>query len=146
MDGNQPLQDHPAVQVRHDQVKQDKVIITRGRALQALGPPLGPVDGVPRRGQGAGDRHRCAERPRACQFCVDQPGRLRATSEVGQRDGGGRAPAVPGGIRPPLSLAARTYTDIRRWSVMPHGGHFAALEQPEALANEVREFFRPLRA
>jgi pimeloyl-ACP methyl ester carboxylesterase len=28
---------------------------------------------------------------------------------------------------------------------MPHGGHFAALEQPEALANEVREFFRPLR-
>jgi pimeloyl-ACP methyl ester carboxylesterase len=30
-------------------------------------------------------------------------------------------------------------------SVMPRGGHFAALEQPEALANEVREFFRPLR-
>ncbi|MGA7866794.1 MAG: epoxide hydrolase family protein [Stellaceae bacterium] len=48
-------------------------------------------------------------------------------------------------IRPPRSLAARTYGDIRRWSVMPRGGHFAALEQPEALANEVREFFRPLR-
>jgi len=48
-------------------------------------------------------------------------------------------------LRPPRSLAARTYTDIRRWSVMPHGGHFAALEQPEGLANEVREFFRPLR-
>jgi microsomal epoxide hydrolase len=48
-------------------------------------------------------------------------------------------------LRPPRSLAARTYTDIRRWSVMPRGGHFAALEQPEALANEVREFFRPLR-
>jgi microsomal epoxide hydrolase len=47
-------------------------------------------------------------------------------------------------IRPPRSLAARTYSDIRRWSVMPRGGHFAALEQPEALANEVREFFRPL--
>jgi pimeloyl-ACP methyl ester carboxylesterase len=28
---------------------------------------------------------------------------------------------------------------------MPRGGHFAALEQPEALATEVREFFRPLR-
>jgi hypothetical protein len=28
---------------------------------------------------------------------------------------------------------------------MPRGGHFAALEQPKALANEVREFFRPLR-
>ena len=48
-------------------------------------------------------------------------------------------------LRPPRSLAARTYTDIRRWSVMPRGGHFAALEQPEALAHEIREFYRPLR-
>ena len=48
-------------------------------------------------------------------------------------------------LRPPRSLAARTYTDIRRWSVMPKGGHFAALEQPAALAHEVVEFFRPLR-
>jgi pimeloyl-ACP methyl ester carboxylesterase len=28
---------------------------------------------------------------------------------------------------------------------MPRGGHFAALEQPDALAQEVRAFFRPLR-
>ena len=48
-------------------------------------------------------------------------------------------------LRPPRSLAARTYTDIRRWSVMPRGGHFAAMEQPDALAEEVRAFFRPLR-
>jgi microsomal epoxide hydrolase len=48
-------------------------------------------------------------------------------------------------LRPPRSLAERTYTDIRRWTVMPRGGRFAALEQPESLANEVREFFRPLR-
>jgi pimeloyl-ACP methyl ester carboxylesterase len=34
---------------------------------------------------------------------------------------------------------------ISRWSVMPRGGHFAAREQPELLAHEVREFFRPLR-
>jgi len=49
-------------------------------------------------------------------------------------------------LRPPRSLAARTFTDIRRWSVMPRGGHFAAMEQPDALAREVREFFRPLRS
>jgi microsomal epoxide hydrolase len=49
-------------------------------------------------------------------------------------------------LRPPRSLAERTYTDIRRWSVMPRGGHFAALEQPQSLAIEIREFFRPLRA
>ena len=48
-------------------------------------------------------------------------------------------------LRPPRSLAARTFTDIRRWSVMQRGGHFAAMEQPEALAEEVRAFFRPLR-
>jgi pimeloyl-ACP methyl ester carboxylesterase len=49
-------------------------------------------------------------------------------------------------LHPPKSLAARTYTDIRRWTVMPRGGHFAAMEQPEALAAEIRELFRPLRA
>jgi microsomal epoxide hydrolase len=48
-------------------------------------------------------------------------------------------------LRPPRSVAQRMYTDIRRWSVMRKGGHFAALEQPEALVQEVREFFRPLR-
>jgi microsomal epoxide hydrolase len=48
-------------------------------------------------------------------------------------------------LHPPRSLAAKTYTDIRRWSVMPKGGHFAALEQPDALAHEVVEFFCSLR-
>jgi pimeloyl-ACP methyl ester carboxylesterase len=48
-------------------------------------------------------------------------------------------------LHPPKSLAARTYTDIRRWTIMPRGGHFAAMEQPEALAAEIRELFRPLR-
>ncbi len=46
-------------------------------------------------------------------------------------------------LRPPRAAAERVF-DIRRWSVMPAGGHFAALEQPVALANEMREFFRPL--
>jgi pimeloyl-ACP methyl ester carboxylesterase len=48
-------------------------------------------------------------------------------------------------IRPPRSLAERTYADIRRWTVMQHGGHFAAMEQTDALAAEIREFFQPLR-
>jgi microsomal epoxide hydrolase len=48
-------------------------------------------------------------------------------------------------LRPPRSLAEKTYTDIRRWSVMKKGGHFAALEQPDALAHEIVEFFRALR-
>ena len=48
--------------------------------------------------------------------------------------------------RPPRSIAEKTYTDIRRWTVMPKGGHFAAMEQPDALAKDVRQFFRPLRS
>ena len=49
-------------------------------------------------------------------------------------------------VRPPRSVAARTYTDIRRWSVMPRGGHFAALEQPALLAEDIIAFFGALRA
>ena len=49
-------------------------------------------------------------------------------------------------LRPPRSVAARQYSDIRRWTTLRKGGHFAAWEQPEVLAQEIREFFRPLRA
>jgi pimeloyl-ACP methyl ester carboxylesterase len=48
-------------------------------------------------------------------------------------------------LSPPRSVAERSYANIQRWTTMPKGGHFAALEQPEALANEIRAFFRPLR-
>jgi microsomal epoxide hydrolase len=34
--------------------------------------------------------------------------------------------------------------DIRRWTVMPKGGHFAALEVPEPLVSDVRAFFDDL--
>jgi microsomal epoxide hydrolase len=44
-------------------------------------------------------------------------------------------------LRPPRSLAARTYTNIRRWTAMEKGGHFAALEQPGALAEDIKAFF-----
>ena len=47
-------------------------------------------------------------------------------------------------LRPPRSLAAKTYTNIQRWTVMHRGGHFAALEEPRALAGEIVEFFRSL--
>jgi pimeloyl-ACP methyl ester carboxylesterase len=37
------------------------------------------------------------------------------------------------------------YTDIRHWSEMPKGGHFAAFEQPELFVGDVRAYFRKLR-
>ncbi|MEL0091237.1 MAG: epoxide hydrolase [Rhodospirillales bacterium] len=54
--------------------------------------------------------------------------------------------AFPREIRkPPRSIAEKTYTDIRRWTEFSKGGHFAALEQPEALASDVLAFFKALR-
>jgi len=47
-------------------------------------------------------------------------------------------------VRPPRSWAERVY-NIRRWTVMPAGGHFAALEEPQALVDDLRAFFRDLR-
>lgn len=45
---------------------------------------------------------------------------------------------------PPRSWVERVY-DVRSWSMMPRGGHFAALEQPDLLAQDIRAFFRLLR-
>jgi pimeloyl-ACP methyl ester carboxylesterase len=45
---------------------------------------------------------------------------------------------------PPRDWVQRVY-DVRRWTEMPAGGHFAAMEEPALLAADIREFFRPLR-
>ncbi len=45
---------------------------------------------------------------------------------------------------PPREWAERFF-DVHRWTTMPRGGHFAAMEQPELLAKDIRAFFRPLR-
>ena len=45
---------------------------------------------------------------------------------------------------PPKKWVEARY-NLVRWTPMPRGGHFAALEQPELLLNDVREFFRTVR-
>jgi microsomal epoxide hydrolase len=35
--------------------------------------------------------------------------------------------------------------NVKRWTEFPHGGHFAALEQPDALVGDIRAFFRDIR-
>ena len=44
-----------------------------------------------------------------------------------------------------LTRAAKSQNNIVRWTEFQRGGHFAAMEQPGLLADDVREFFRPLR-
>lgn len=46
---------------------------------------------------------------------------------------------------PPQSYADRIY-NIQHWTEMPRGGHFAAMEEPEMLMNDIRKFARTLRS
>jgi pimeloyl-ACP methyl ester carboxylesterase len=46
---------------------------------------------------------------------------------------------APEGV-PPREWAERLY-DVRRWTPMPRGGHFAAAEEPELLARDIVAFF-----
>ncbi|GLZ80107.1 multidrug MFS transporter [Actinorhabdospora filicis] len=50
----------------------------------------------------------------------------------------------PGTQGAPRSIAARSTTDLRRWSRPERGGHFFAFEQPELAAGEIRAFFGSL--
>ncbi|WP_433113676.1 hypothetical protein [Micromonospora sp. CA-246542] len=44
-----------------------------------------------------------------------------------------------------MILESAWFTDDELLTTMPRGGHFAAHEQPELLANDLTEFFRELR-
>jgi pimeloyl-ACP methyl ester carboxylesterase len=45
---------------------------------------------------------------------------------------------------PPRGFVEKAY-NVRRWSEMPRGGHFAALKEPELFVEDVRAFARDLR-
>ena len=59
---------------------------------------------------------------------------------------------VPAGVatfpkdltQPPRELGER-FLRVERWTEMPRGGHFAALEEPELLAKDMRAFFHDLK-
>jgi len=44
---------------------------------------------------------------------------------------------------PPRSYAERIY-NVTQWSEMPRGGHFAAMEEPDLLIEDIRKFVRSL--
>jgi len=47
-------------------------------------------------------------------------------------------------LLPPKEWAVRNL-NITRWTTMPRGGHFAAMEEPELLADDIRAFYRTFR-
>jgi pimeloyl-ACP methyl ester carboxylesterase len=48
-------------------------------------------------------------------------------------------------LRPPREWTARILADLRRWTEMPRGGHFAAFEEPDLLAGDVVEFLAEMK-
>jgi len=47
-------------------------------------------------------------------------------------------------VLPPKSWAMRNL-NVTRWTTMPSGGHFTAMEEPELLASDIRAFYRSIR-
>jgi pimeloyl-ACP methyl ester carboxylesterase len=86
---------------------------------------------------------------------INSANRIYSESMVSMRD-----PSEAQQIRPDVATgvaifpkdivpAPRAFVEgvfnVQRWTDMPRGGHFAALEEPELLAEDRRAFFRPLR-
>ena len=51
----------------------------------------------------------------------------------------------PGEMFKPPRVWAEKMFNVQRWTRFPSGGHFAAMEEPKALVEDIRAFFRPLR-
>src|SRR5215472_990531 len=51
----------------------------------------------------------------------------------------------PGEIAPPIRRFAERSNNVLHWSEFDRGGHFAAMEQPDALVSDIRSFFRLVR-
>ena len=51
----------------------------------------------------------------------------------------------PKDILPAPREWAERWFNVQQWTAMPRGGHFAAMEEPELLVEDLRAFFRPLR-
>lgn len=78
-------------------------------------------------------------------------GVMRWTKEwVRGQLGSDQTPAAFAGFPADISHPPREWAErffhVQRWTEMPAGGHFAAFEEPKLLAEDIRDFFRPLRA
>jgi epoxide hydrolase len=74
---------------------------------------------------------------------ADEPSNL--TAKVNVPTGFASFPReLPPG-NPPRSVIERNF-NLVHYTKMPHGGHFACWEQPQLLVEDLRNFFRPLRA
>lgn len=73
--------------------------------------------------------------------------KLNPFDKTGNRPGIPAAFAIfPKDISQPPREYAERFFNVQRWTEMPHGGHFAALEEPELLADDILQFAHTLRS
>src|SRR6185295_17256396 len=66
-------------------------------------------------------------------------------NRVGSSDVPAAFARFPKDISDPPREWAERFFNVQRWTEMPSGGHFAAMEEPDRLVDDIRAFFRPLR-
>jgi pimeloyl-ACP methyl ester carboxylesterase len=54
-------------------------------------------------------------------------------------------PVLPAELTVPTRRWAERYYNLRRWTTLPEGGHFAPMEVPALMIEDIRAFFRELR-
>ena len=84
----------------------------------------------------------------AQEVLSDLQERLKKTRWSYQIDGTGWDAAFalfPKDISQPPREWAKRFFNVRRWTEMPRGGHFAAMEEPELLAADIRMWFQTFR-
>ncbi|CAH1191915.1 hypothetical protein PAECIP111892_00788 [Paenibacillus auburnensis] len=52
---------------------------------------------------------------------------------------------LPADVLTPPKVWAMRNLNITRWTSLPRGGHFTAMEEPELMAEDIRAFYRPFR-
>jgi pimeloyl-ACP methyl ester carboxylesterase len=65
-----------------------------------------------------------------------------ARNLVGSKSSPSAFAMFPKDLSSPLREWAERLFRVVRWTEMPHGGHFAAMEQPDLLAGVIRAFFQ----
>jgi pimeloyl-ACP methyl ester carboxylesterase len=77
-----------------------------------------------------------------------QPGeRITVPAAIGVFPGdseGGADSNTLATLNPPREWSQRVLSDLRRWTVHPSGGHFAAFEEPEAYVEDLEAFLEAL--
>ncbi len=69
---------------------------------------------------------------------------LAAPEQMGKSEVKTAVAIFPKDILPSPRAWAERWLNLQQWTAMPRGGHFAADEEPELLAEDIRAFFRPV--